>query len=212
MLKKTALFPLVEDLLRFHFSEELQSGYLAYKNDCRNYFSDEHNMHELIELKKQLLEASKTPSFNWKKVSYDNVFFRYDSRKTEEELFLDLKVLCWDFFFPEDVLNPQEKKVLKARIYKLCVQQIEERLSFSELLEALNIDDRGVFNKDIGKLDLITLFYDPVLFKEREIIWGFYRGGTPSWTLYAEIETHHLKLDHSLGTQEWVVSTSEHIS
>lgn len=212
MIDENNGFPLVEELLKFHFSKDFQFGISAYRNDCRDYFLHESNRHEFISTKESLFSAVNCSSFDWKGTFARNNFFRYNDNKTGEELLLDLKVLCWDFFFPEDVLNPQEKEVLKARIYKLCVQQIEARLSFSELLEALNIGDRGVFNKDIGKLDLITLFYDPVLFKGREIIWGFYRDGTPSWTLHAEIETHHLKLDHSLGTQEWVVSTSNHIS
>ena len=192
--------------MKFHFSTDFQFGILAYRNDCRDYFLHESNKHEFISTKENLFSAVNCSSFDWKETLARNNFFRYDDKKTGEELLLDLKVLCWDFFFPEDVFNPQEKEVLKARIYKLCAQQIDERLSFGELLEVLNTNDGGVFNKDIDKLDLITLFYDPILFKGREIIWGFYRDGTPSWTLHSEVDTHHLKLDHNVGTQEWVVS------
>lgn len=200
-------FYLVEELIKFHFSEALQSGYQAYRNDCYDYYLE--NQVLLEETKEQLQVAVANSDYDWKEISKRNGFFRYTDLKTSEELLLDIKVLVWDIFFPDVVLDTEEKAHLRKELLLMLSNEVfcrgSNKLEFTDVLYHLN--RKSTLNREVNNYDLLTLFYDPyLLFRGDQIIWGFYRDGTPSWTLYTEVDTHHLKLDHSLVTQEWVVS------
>jgi hypothetical protein len=199
---------MVEELIKFHFSDALQSGYQAYRTDCWNYYSD--NLATLEETKKQLLESFSDTGYDWKEITMRNGFFRYHNLKTKEELLLDLMVLCWDLFFPEVVLSVEEKESTKKHLHQLLKKQIgnANEIEFKDVLFFLHKNNR--LKKQIDRYHLITLFYDPnLMFTGDQIIWGFYRETGTSWRMYSEIGNDILKLDHELGTDKWYISLAD---
>lgn len=208
MNKESIAFPMIEELIKFHFSSDLQSGYQAYRNDCKNYYLS--NSILLEDTKNQLLKSLSISDFNWKEIAKRNDFFRYHDMKTNEELLLDLKVLCWDIFFPNSILDKEEQMYLKKELYSLLNEQAilgcSDEIEFDKALLLLNNDNK--WSKEISTFNLITLFYDKtLLFRGDQIIWGFYATTASFWSMYSDIENDKtLKLDHEIGTNKWSIS------
>jgi len=139
-------------------------------------------------------------------------FFRFQEIKTQEELLLDLKILCWDVFFPESILNVSEKKALTKQVQQLLIEKIKREhineLEFSEIL--LLVQKSGQWKKrTIDKYNLMRLFYDPRLVARDDIFAGFYWSEATSWRMCAEFEDIKLELNHVVGSNNWYVLQSD---
>lgn len=210
MNNSTNKYPLVEELIKFHLSDDLQSGYLAYLNDCHDYYLNNPTI--LKETKKQLLSSSSNSEYDWKLVAKQNNFFQYHVLKTKEEILLDLKVLCWDVFFPEETLTIEEKINLNNHISKVLTEKNKDndmKLEFNEIF--LYFQQNNIFDIIVNQYALITIFFTPnFLVDSGQIIWGFYPGKESSWRMYSSLGNYPLELFHEIGTNQWFISHASH--
>lgn len=210
MVSHTNQFLYIEELIKFHFSLDLQSGYQAYKNDCAEYFS--HNINAYTKTQDQLLFASSLANYDWREMMRRNNFFRYHDLKTNEELLLDLQVLCWDVFFPESILSI-EKKIELVKLIKKFIKGKQSdnnvtQLEFEDVLAFITGSD--FCQQKIDKYQLMKLFFDPnIPLEPRHIIWGLYEPKGTSWVMYSEKENGCLQLDHTVGSNKWYISIAD---
>jgi hypothetical protein len=160
------------------FSTILQSSSEAYRNDFVEQVMF-GNMY-LPETKLQIGEIWDKKDVNWRDFFASRDFFLYDEKKTEQEMKLDLQLLIWDIFFPEQVFTAHQREIVRN-----WLQNHLSPLKWTDFNEIINRLQAELTNWD--KLNYYNLLH-----------------------FYYSTENNIVEMQHEMGTDKWFFRLKNH--
>ena len=109
---------------------------------------------DLFSLRREIRLAENDRAFSWIAIAKEKDFIKFEDGMTEDEVYLEFKLLTWEAIFPDEILGETEiQNLQKWLIRNLVTDEFVSLKSLKEKLKAENI-----FQKEIDDFEFIRAY------------------------------------------------------
>lgn len=110
---------------------------------------------DLSGLRQEIRLAKNDPDFSWIDIAKEKDFIKFEEGMTEEEVYLEFKLLTWETIFPEKILG--ELEIINLQNWLIENLSRDEFVSLKALGEKLK--EENVFQMKINDFEFLRAYF-----------------------------------------------------
>lgn len=123
---------------------------------------------DFLSLRQEIRLTENDPSFSWIAIAKEKDFVKFEDGMTEEEVYLEFKLLTWEAIFPDEILEEIEiQNLQKWLIENLVADEFVSLRSLRERLKAGNIFHAEIDDFEFLRAYLYREGYSKIILKHK---------------------------------------------